>query len=104
MTRVPVKPSSGRQKEISSQGFDANEVIGEFPVSDMLVISLSCLVVEAEDANVFSDQREAILEVMVAAAKRFRNAPHHDFRKHTFAQPHAFAEHPYRIHHTASPV
>jgi hypothetical protein len=104
MIRVPVKPCSGRQKEISSQGVDANEVIGEFPVSDMLVISLSGFVVEAENAHIRSDQREAILEVMLAAPQRFRHTPHHDFREHAVAQPHAFAEHPYRIHHTVSPV
>jgi hypothetical protein len=104
MIRVPVKPFSGRHKEISSQGVDANEVVSELFVSDMLVISLSGFVVEAEYAHIFSDQREAVLEVVIAAAQWFGHAPNDDFREDTVPQHQPFAVHSYRTHHTVSPA
>src|SRR5690606_42044211 len=86
MVTVPLKPCSGFQKEVSSQVIPADEVVAELPVSDMSVVTFSCFVVVAQHAFSPHDQREAVLEVVIAASQRPRQAPDHDLRRSVLAK------------------
>jgi hypothetical protein len=83
-TTVPLEPSSGVQNKVSSQSFDSDKVVSELLVVDMPVVSLTCLVVVTNDADVVDNQSQPIFEIVQAASNRGGHPPNHDLGAHIF--------------------
>ncbi|MCB1831921.1 MAG: hypothetical protein KDH19_00495 [Geminicoccaceae bacterium] len=78
--------------EIGQQPFSAGETVTPLKLADMEVIALARLIVEAQDAFAFRDQRQGIFEIVVRSANRLGHPPNLHFHEECRFELVAFVE------------
>lgn len=74
------------------QPVEVDEAIRHLALVDMLVVALAGLVVIAQDADAAGDQREPVVEAVLAAGQVTRQSPDDDFDLDVLRQPEPFTQ------------